>query len=493
MNSDNAIPSLEQQSSASSFLPITLKDEREFLYAANRRNRAEIQKSIDTFGPKIVLTEGVVGPSRNFLSIAQSTPSYTKGNALIQAAVGDIFHWIDNDKRAQFLPKIIDLLAQNGCDMNARSPNKQTALHHLLKQQQIEAAIHLAHAGCDVTALDDKGLLAEEYIQKHSQQIQVGEAFEKITPGYRNQIERMRLEKRKAPKLLVAALAEDKKSVKKYLKYIGPDVYIEKDGAKIPIFTKILLCGKKQIIKKFLKANVDIHKTFPSECHGSYYAPLLFRNDKELLSYFFEQGYSPNNSIPNLMKIEGNSKFIRISDIFWHSFVLIGNLEAVKICLQYGADLSLPMCNGFSIFELLQKEKDPRLITELEEIRESIISSYHQSNYDEEWKRSTKITPYLMALSEAYYLADSTDDPELYERALRDIRTIVEEKETKEMCEIFFLRTSNNMLRNSTLGALHGTVLILNSIEKLLSNDSPEHEAILELLEKHRDLQDTKN
>lgn len=420
--------SLDKQASSSHFLPITEEIKKKWLYAAQRRDLTAITEIIDTFGPQIVFTSGKVEPSLSFLKASENSLS-TEGNALVQAVVGDIFHWIDNDKRAESLPEIIDLLTKNGCDMNARLPNGQIALDELKKKK------------------------------------------EKI-----------------AQKLLMAVLKEEEEKIEKYLKRIGPNVCLEEYNGESSIFNLVLAHGRKWIVRKFIDAGVDIHNIGASKRPDSYHSNLILRNDNEFLSWFFKQGYHPNDLFPDIIKMENDSRLkFSISEIFWHAFVFIGNIEAVKICLQHGANLSLPMCDGLSIFELLQKEKSPYLLEKLKKLKCDILSLLQQNYNHTEDSNVPKIVPYLMSLSEAYNVAESTNNPTLYQRALKDILTTIKEREPKEIYQTLSEQTSDNFIRNTLLPAAYGPMQLLNSLEKLLSNNSPEHQAILKLLEEHRD------
>lgn len=497
------------------YAAITPEIEQRFLKAAHKRNLPKLEALIHEFGPMIVKASGAIQQTIPGIDGSPHSLFETKGNAIGQAVVGDPFimyhkippiHQFDSHelnpgalserisaierthrkKRHRYkerelqLPKILDLLIQNGCDVNTPLNDRTTSLHLVLKDNKLDLAIKLALAGANLTALDDRAKLPLDYVEDSDLKKAMSIIFTKVFPGYEEKAlnakhaEEIKLKRQEqAMALNQAIMMQNEQEVVQLLDQgIDPNIEYQNTNENTPVFLIALTHGTKGMIKAFLEKGVDIHRKINLSARNcNYHSALLLRNEPELLALFIERGLDINERLVG----SGNE----ITDLFWHAIALFGHVEALQLCLKKGVNVHALTAKGFTIFELLQPQIHPKIAEHYEEVKNKLkLMETANSKNPLPWH-------YCFELATAEknqfrsVLEKVIRDPTLNETVRKTFQDICSANDADALNELYF--------RMHVQAPLFKQVdQLLSTLNQLMSGSSPVHQKILQMFESYK-------
>lgn len=494
----------------------TEKDKQDFLNAASYRLLDTLKNMVQKFGPSIINSNGYV---KHGLLESSGTP-------LLQTLIGRITtdkkHSIQQKHEIQI--QIASYLIENGADVNAANERGWTPLHCAFHNDNISLAYLLALSGANPQAMMD-AKLPHEHIKDHVKQKLIRTALNKLFPHYEQAIQPQQNAKQRKKTQQTAALAaeqskrsnienttetdlqkhlsptfENQKFIIKpqtaYQLKLGYTIYekiINKDEKVIeqikkcdpnttiqlqnanqfPIFYFALLYGSEAIIKSFIDhPDFNIHYPEIVNKQPMYHGALIIRNNAQILNLCLCKGLDVNKRMH-----EENKQ--NLSDIFWHCFVLSGNIEAVEACLKFGADVSIKTESGFSILELC----NPKSHHTIKKLYETALSSIQKG--DEIAKDKLGDQWDLIALAKDIYLKTGVEGDTLLKKVKAEIKKKPQLLDPWRATS-FSVHEPSIEQQLTTLVQHAGNIWKLtDNLKKFLSKKTTNHLKIIQILENH--------
>lgn len=358
-----------------------MQERKDFLMAASNRDADQVMRDLNQYGSPLAKVNGKLPYSiEGFIS---------QGNALHYAIIGPVGVEQVMDER---ILTIVSGLLKLDCNVNEQNGSKDTPLHCLCKEtdidleivkyrvsssqdmtqvikQKIEAnkiyklkiAEMLLQAGAKPTIPNGQAILPIDLIKEGEFHARMDELFKKYHPQYvaegqtavqeyRLQREVMRAFQERNPHHLRTAIQSG----------ANPDMSVSGHT----LLALSVIQGNSEAFEVLLEFNADpAKKSIMGGVEVDPFDLILIQFSPPIFKALLQRGFDPNRALCPNDELNFAAHF---TTVHWHSFALAGNVEAIQILLEGGYELERDTkMNNRTIIDLLQNnalKNDPFLL-----------------------------------------------------------------------------------------------------------------------------------